>query len=110
MTKNQKMLLGVGAVAVVGYLVYKQMNSKVKGGVAPQPAGTATFASATGGMFGKRPPKTVYGDCGAVYNGYQAVYPVGLHPETCAVTQFYCCDPKICGTSQFSSLGIVLPS
>ena len=27
-TKNQKMLLGVGAVAVVGYLVYQQMNKK----------------------------------------------------------------------------------
>ena len=37
MTKKTKMLLGVGAVAVVGYLVYKQMNktkSFVK--VAPQ--------------------------------------------------------------------------
>jgi hypothetical protein len=28
-TKNQKMLLGVGAVAVAGYLVYQQMNKKM---------------------------------------------------------------------------------
>ena len=28
MTKNQKMLLGVGALAVAGYLIYQQMNKK----------------------------------------------------------------------------------
>jgi len=28
MNKNTKMILGVGAVAIVGYLVWKQMSSK----------------------------------------------------------------------------------
>ena len=46
MTKNQKMLLGVG-VAAVGYLVWKQMSKSS--------APTATFASATG--MTARPPK-----------------------------------------------------
>jgi len=30
MNKNTKMILGVGAVAIVGYLVYKQMNKKAE--------------------------------------------------------------------------------
>ena len=41
MTKNQKMLLGVGAVAIAGYLVYQQMNKN-------------SFANASGrSIFGK---------------------------------------------------------
>ena len=45
MTKNQKMLLGLGAVAVVGYLVYQ--NNKPKGF-----AGEKMNASGRG-MFGR---------------------------------------------------------
>jgi len=45
MTKNQKMLLGVGAVAVVGYLVYKQMNKSKGFAQMQQPR---VFSNATG--------------------------------------------------------------
>ena len=54
MDKKTKMLLGVGAVAVVGYLVYKQMNQpkgfmNASGTVfAPQESGRI-FANATAG-------------------------------------------------------------
>jgi hypothetical protein len=49
MDKNTKMLLGVGAVAVVGYLVYQQMN-KPKGFMnltAPNPAFMVTCGDGT---------------------------------------------------------------
>lgn len=33
MTKNQKMLLGIGAIAVVGYLLWKKQSASFSGGV-----------------------------------------------------------------------------
>ena len=43
MTKNQKMLLGVGAVAVVGYLLWKKQQTAFTGN-----AGERTFFNASG--------------------------------------------------------------
>jgi hypothetical protein len=66
MTKNQKMLLGVGAVAVVGYLVYKQMNkSKGFASMAPQPV----FAKATGGMSRLAPSFSLAQPCTGANGG-----------------------------------------
>ena len=67
MDKQTKMLLGVGAVAVVGYLVYQQMNKK-------------SFSNLTAS---KRA-----GDC---VNGIRAVYtpPVGGYGQ--GSTTYYDC-------------------
>ena len=44
MNKNTKMILGVGALAIVGYLVYKQMNKTA--------TSTASFANVSGRIAG----------------------------------------------------------
>ena len=80
MTKNQKMLLGVGAVAVVGYLVYKQMNkSSFNGQIFAPSQPSRVFANLTSAKLS-----------GCVH-GIKAVYtpPVGWYGQ--GSTTFYDC-------------------
>jgi len=76
MDKNTKMLLGVGAVAVAGYLVYQQMNK------------TKSFA--TGSTSRTRRTKCK--------NGIYAVYMT--NPTGGVVTEFHDCKTgEVTGTS-----------
>ena len=82
MTKNQKMLLGAGAVAVVGYLVYQQMNKSkgFNGQIFAPSAPSSVFANLTAA---KR--------AGGCVNGIRAVFtpPVGGYGQ--GSTTFYDC-------------------
>jgi hypothetical protein len=74
MTKNQKMLLGVGAVAVVGYLVYQNNKSKGFAGESRRPFAGERKVQAIGGigkLFSRiAPPKRVNYIAGG-YDGSQ---------------------------------------
>ena len=59
MTKNQKMLLGVGAVAVVGYLLWKKQQTAFTGN-----AGERTFFNASGTSKIATPCKQCTTPCG----------------------------------------------
>jgi hypothetical protein len=70
MNKNTKMILGVGAVAIVGYLVWKQM-SKPK----------ASFANLTAPIFG--------GPAATICCGHTASYP---NPNSASGYTYKCCN------------------
>ena len=57
MNKNTKMILGVGAVAIVGYLVWKQQSK-------PKPAFANLTASSMLGCPCKAVVKTIHSDAG----------------------------------------------
>jgi hypothetical protein len=70
MTKNQKMLLGVGAVAVVGYLVYQQMNkSKGFAGESRRPFAGERKVQAIGSKLGTLSGKLYMGDAAPCNSG-----------------------------------------
>ena len=71
MNKNTKMILGVGAVAIVGYLIWKQMPKK-------------NFANLRGGGGGLELMEVA--NCAA---GYQEKYTDSTGQE-----MYICCDPR----------------
>jgi len=79
MNKNTKMILGVGAVAIVGYLVYKQMNKK------------AGFANATGmTTLRNAQPR---GECVRAKSGDVAAQIGGRDVYECCATGVYAYHP-----------------
>ena len=89
MNKNTKMILGVGALAIVGYLVYKQMK--------PKPA---SFANATGMTTLKN--AVPRGECARARSATPAAQINGRDVYECCTTGVYAYNagPVIgCGTA-----------
>jgi hypothetical protein len=89
MDKNTKMLLGVGAVAVVGYLVYQQMNKKSFAGEKMNASGRGIFAP-TGGVTSRRP---------VCKGGLYATYNTGAMGQVTSTTFHDCKTGAETGTS-----------
>jgi hypothetical protein len=92
MTKNQKLLLGVGVLGAAGYLIYKQ-NQK--------PAVAAAFAGSSRTMGGLTFTGAPCAKSPA--NGLVSSLPVDLKGFKAGTAIYECCKPGVFGTAAGST-------
>ena len=77
MNKNTQMLLGLGAIAVVGYLVYQQMNKKMPTPTESTDGTTANFANLTSRTSRRKTRRSG----GIIYGGDYINTPATAYPD-----------------------------